>query len=175
MKNTAIRLATMADSNKIIHIDKVEHPSFRRLLLSDKTLPKIRISLRQIDPQMEILIPRKVDDDKLQLKRHIQYNFGTRVNLTSLRKNSYYYYNRLCQYGNPKEVLEELGLDVFYSTVNTDETVKERLEEFSENGVVSGLYSGDKALYMHIVYKSRSLGLSIGEYVESLGFKYLKE
>lgn len=172
MKHTAQRLLSYMGKNKVIHVDDVEHPALKRLLYDERALPKIREALKEIDPQIEVLIPRVVDSKENQLKRYIQYYVGTRVNINKLKEEYGYLYFPLTKLGHPEKMLEKWGLSPRYNTKMTEDEIKELLEEIAENGIVEGLHKDHRKLYYAIEYQAKKKGITIKEYLKNLGYTF---
>lgn len=171
MVHTAKRLLPYAE-NKVIHIEAVEDPVLLRLLKDERTLKPLREGLKSIDPQYEILIPYRVDDEEAQLKRYIQWKLGTTVNLSTLRRHHLKYYLRLYDYGSPADVIRRWGLTPKHDHIRTEEALLEALETFKgDNGVVSGV-SKDESLYKSLKYFAAKAGKSVKDYLEDKGIKY---
>jgi len=171
MVHTAKRLLPFA-KNKVIHIDAVENPVLIRLLRDDRTLPLLRAGLKSIDPQYEILIPYKVDDEEAQLKRYIQWHMGTTVNLSELRRRHLKYYLRLYDYGSPAEVIRRWGLTPEHDRIFTEKGMLEALEAFrDEDGIVKGV-TKDERLYKSLKYYAGKAGKSVQEYLKGHNIPY---
>ncbi|MCY8119572.1 hypothetical protein MOC55_11990 [Bacillus spizizenii] len=173
MKHVASRLVRYADKNKVIHADEILDVALRRLA-TDKTINhKIRSALSDIDPQLELLVPRQVDDPEKQFKRSLQRKFGLRVNLSILKEDYPSRYRKLQTYGPPSEVLLRWGLDYTYSSTISPNHFKELLGALYEGQQkISGLYKRDKKLYMAISHQAKKEGLSFKDYIETLGYHY---
>lgn len=171
MVHTAKRLLPYA-KNKVIHIEAVKDPVLLRLLRDDRTLPHLRAGLKAIDDQYEILIPYRVDDEEMQLKRYIQWKLGTTVNLSVLRRDYLKYYLRLYNYGSPADVIRRWGLTPAHDHIRTEEALLEALEAFkNEEGVVSGV-SKDLSVYRSLLYYAQKAGKSVYDYLTDKGINY---
>lgn len=170
MKHVASRLVRYADDNKVIHSDAIIDVALRRLA-TDKTINhKIRSALHDIDPQLELLIPRQVDDPELQFKRQLQSKFGLVLNLSDLKRNHPSRYRKLLTYGTPAAVLGRWGLDYTYSSTIDVKQFKTLLGGLSEGQQIRDLYKRDRKLYMAILHQARKEGMSVNDYIEKLGF-----
>lgn len=172
MKHVASRLVRYADSNKIIHIDTILDIALRRLAKDKKINHKIRSALHDIDGQLELLVPRQVDDHESQFKRQLQSKFGLVINLSDLKKNYPSRYRKLQTYGCPSEVIRRWGLDYKYDRNIESDRFKDLLGDLSDGGVIRHLYSRDRKLYMAILHQARKEGTSVRQYIEKLGFKF---
>lgn len=171
MIHTAKRLIPYGE-NKVIHVAKVDNPVLLRLLKDERSLAALREGLKEIDPQYEILIPYRVDDEEAQLKRYIQWKMGTTVNLSELRRRHLKYYLRLYDYGSPAEVIRRWGLTPVHDHIRTEEALIEAVKLYeSDDGAVRGL-SKDRSLYQSLLYYSRKAGMSVKAYLESKGIRY---
>lgn len=172
MKHVASRLARYADENKVIHIDDVLDVALKHLA-KDKTINhKIRSSLKDIDDQLELLIPWQVDDPERQFKRYLQRQFGLVINLSDLKKNYPSKYRKLQNYGSPSEVIKRWGLSYTYGRNIEVKQFKPMLNELAENGTIRRLYSRNRKLYKAILHQAKKEGLTVKGYVERLGFKF---
>lgn len=174
MKHVASRLVRYADDNKVIHIDDVLDVGLRRLATDKRINHKIRKALADIDSQLELLIPRQVDDPERQFKRYLQREFGLVINLSELKKKHPSKYRKLQRYGSPAEVIKRWGLDYTYDRNIDPSQFKDLLGGYATEGVIRRLFSRDKKLYMAIFHRAKKEGMSIKEYIERLGFKYEK-
>lgn len=172
MKHVASRLVRYADDNKIIHIDDVLDVGLRRLATDKRINHKIRKALADIDSQLELLIPRQVDDPERQFKRYLQREFGLVINLSELKKKHPSKYRKLQRYGSPAEVIKRWGLDYIYGRNIDPSQFKDLLGGYATEGVIRRLFKRDKKLYMAIFHQAKKEGISIKEYIERLGFKY---
>jgi hypothetical protein len=171
MVHTAKRLLPYA-KNKVIHIEAVNDPVLLRLIRNERTLPHLRAGLKAIDDQYEILIPYRVDDEEMQLKRYIQWKLGTTVNLSVLRRDHLKYYLRLYDYGSPADVIRRWGLTPTHDHIRTEESLLEALESFkNDEGVVTGVYK-DVHLYRSLRYYASKAGKSVYQYLTDKGIKY---
>lgn len=171
MVHTAKRLLPYA-KNKVIHIESVKDPVLLRLLRDNRTLPLLRIGLKAIDDQYEILIPKRVDDKEAQLKRYIQWKLGTTVNLTLLRRDYLKYYLRLYDYGSPVDVIRRWGLTPEHNSIRSEEALIDALEAFKDDtGTVQGL-TGSPTLYRTVRHFASKADKSVTDYLEDLGLKY---
>lgn len=170
MKHVAERLVRYSDSNKVIHIDDVKDVALKRLAKDRRINDKIRSALKDIDDQLELLVPRQVDDHALQFKRYLQREFGTTINLSKLHKEHPSKYRKLQYYGKPSEVIKEWGLSYKYDRNLEVKNFKKLLGGLSKGQVIHQLYALDKKLYMALTYQARKEGKSVKEYVKKLGF-----
>lgn len=173
MKHTAQRLTAYA-VNKVIHVNNIKDVALKRLATDKRVIPLIRQALKDIDEQLELLVSKKgtVDSKEKQLKRHIQYHYGTTVNLSELRKKNTKYYLRLFEYGSPPDVIRGWGLDVTYNERLTEEELLATIDEFKdEQGVVRGVTNNEK-LYHSLYYRASKEGKSIKDYLTAKGIQY---
>lgn len=172
MIHTAKRLLPFA-VNKVVHTDAVKDPVLLRLLKDNRTLPLLRKGLKSIDSQYEILIPYRVDDEELQLKRFIQWKLGTTVNLSALRRDHLKYYLRLYSYGSPVDVIRRWGLASEHNSIRSEEALIEALESFKDDdGNISGVVA-DKKLYKSLNHFAGKANKSITDYLEGFGLNYI--
>jgi hypothetical protein len=172
MKHVASRLVRYANENKIIHLDAITDVALRMFACDRRINHKIRSALHEIDPQLELLIPYQVDDHEKQLKRYIQDKMGLVVNLSQLQKKHNKHYVKLFDYGSPAEVIKRWGLDYTYDRNVPREKFVEHLQQYVENGIIRRLKVKDNKLYMAIVHQARKEGVTVKQYIESLGFAY---
>jgi hypothetical protein len=170
MVHTAKRLLPYA-TNKVVHIEAIKDPAMLRLLKDKRTLSLLRLGLKDVDSQYEILLPYRVDDEEQQLKRFIQWKLGTTVNLSTLRREHLKYYLKLYGYGSPADVLRRWGLSVTHNSFQSEEDFLEALEDFKVDGIVSGV-SGDSGMYRSMRYYASKTGKSISEYLADKGITY---
>lgn len=170
MRHTAIRLIPCA-INGVIHVNNVTDPALKRLVKDRRLQPLIRRALKDIGQQYELLIPYAVDDAELQLKRYIQYKLGTTVNMSELRTEYQKYYQQVCSYGSPAEVLQGWGLDVTYNRRLTEDELKEQVGDKAVDGVVWKL-GRNSQLYQHLANHARRQGLTVGGLIEKMGYIY---
>lgn len=171
MVHTAKRLLPFA-KNKVIHIESVTDPVLIRLMKDTRTLVHLRHGLKNIDPQYEILIPYRVDDEERQLKRFIQWKLGTTVNLSVLRRDHLKYYLRLYTYGSPADVIRRWGLTPEHDSIRTEEALLEAVESFKrDDGIVTGV-TQDEKLYKSLKYFARKAGKSVADYLSDKGIRY---
>lgn len=169
MRHVAKRLLPYVGKNKVIHSDDVQDPALKRLITDRRINHLIRNALKQHDPDIELLVPRQVDDEEMQLKRYIQYKLGTTINLSELRDNYKKYYLKLYKYGSPKEVLERWGFKVTYNYVTTLEELRENLQEYvKEYGGVEDLFNNDERLYRLLFYHAKKNDVPMDEFLQSL-------
>lgn len=172
MKHIANRLVRYANKNKVIISDNITDVALKRFATDKEINHKIRAALSNIDPQLELLVPRQVDDHERQLKRYLQNQFGLVINLSELKKDYRSKYRKLQNYGSPAEVLTRWGLDYTYSRVITSKQIKALLGDLVEGQQkIIGLYKRDKKLYMAISHQAKKEGKTVKEYVKSLGFE----
>ncbi|MGG1263792.1 hypothetical protein [Brevibacillus laterosporus] len=172
MINTAKRLLPFA-RHKVIHINSVTDPILKRIVKDKRLTHHLRNGLKQIDGQYELLIPYRVDDEELQLKRYIQWKVGTKVNLTTLRKKYTNYYKKLYKYGSPVDVLKRWGLTPTHEHSLSEEGLLKALEGFREpDGTIAGVRSKNPQLYRSLLYQAAKEGVTVNEYMESKGFSY---
>lgn len=172
MKHIAKRLVKYADKNKVISISNVNDAALQ-ILLKDKTVvAKVRASLKDIDKQLELLIPRAVDDKEKQFKRFLQRDFGLVVNLSVLQRDHPSRYRKLQLYGNPQDVLNRWGMYYTYDSKIPDSYLPTLLKKYTEkDGVtIKGLFQKDKKLYWNLLYKSQKENKRLGDYLKELGF-----
>lgn len=172
MRHVASRLVRYADDNKIIHVDAILDVALLRLS-KDKTInPKIRSALKSIDNQLELLIPRQVDNRESQFKRYLQNQFGLVINLSELSKKYPSKYRKLQVFGSPAEVITRWGLDYTYDRNLEVKDFKRLLGGHSDGQqVIRRLNVVDIKLYSAITHQARKEGLTFKEYVERLGFR----
>jgi hypothetical protein len=171
MVHTAKRLLPYA-TNKVVHIEEIKDPAMLRLLKDKRTLSLLRLGLKDVDSQYEILVPYKVDDEEQQLKRFIQWKLGTTVNLSTLRREHLKYYLKLYTYGSPADVLRRWGLSATHNSFQSEEDFLEALEDFKDSdGIVTGV-SGNSGMYRSMRYYASKAGKSISEYLMDKGIKY---
>lgn len=174
MKHIAKRLAKYANEHKIIHVNNIKNVALRKFA-TDKTINhKIRKALKDIDSQLELLIPYQVDNHEQQFKRYLQNKYGLVINLSKLKKEHNHDYRRLCTYGSPPDVLRKWGLDYTYDRNIPKERIKDMLEAYadSNNRISRKLKSKDRKLYMAIFHQARKEGVSVKDYIEGLGYVY---
>lgn len=172
MKHIARRLVPFANNHKVINAEDITDPVLRRFALDETINRKIRAALEEIDKNLELLVPYQVDCKERQLKRYIQNNMGLVVNLSKLKKKHYKQYLKLYEYGSPPEVIKRWGLDYTYDRNIPKEKLQRVLEEYSEEGVVKGLYKNNRKLYMAILHQARKDSENVKTYVENLGYTY---
>lgn len=171
MKHVASRLVRYANDNKVIHIDNVTDVALNRLARDKKINHKIRAALKELDNQLELVIPRQVDDREQQFKRFLQSEFGLVINLSSLAKNHSGRYRKLQLYGTPSDVLTRWGLDYEYDRNLEVRDFKKLLANHSDwKRVIRRLHTIDPKLYAAITYQAKKEGLSAKEYTDNLGF-----
>lgn len=172
MKHIARRLLPYANDNKVIHADNIKDTALR-IFAEDRNLNyKIRESLKEIDTDLELLIPYQVDDHEKQLKRYIQDKMGLVVNLSELYKTHPKHYRLLLTYGSPIEVIKKWGLNYTYGrNIGTDK-FSSILSDKYPDGKVKRLYTEERKLYLAIRHQAKKESLSIGEYLDKLGFVY---
>lgn len=171
MKHVASRLVRYANDNKVIHIDDVTDVALNRLAKDKKINHKIRAALKGIDRQLELLIPRQVDDREKQFKRFLQNEFGLVINLSDLAKNHTGRYRKLQLYGSPTDVLKRWGLDYEYGRNLEVRDFKKLLGSHSNwQKVIRRLHIIDPKLYSAITYQARKEGVTAKDYVKGLGF-----
>lgn len=173
MKNIAERLAQYADDRKVIHSKRIQDPALYQLAVDSRINGKIREALKEIDPDLELYIPRQIDDAEKQFKRQLQYYEGLKINLSRLKRKRTVQYKKLRQFGKPAEVLKRWGLEYEYDRNIPPENFKKLLEQYvDDKGRVKWLYAKNKKLYKAIYYQARKEGMTIKEYIEKLGFRY---
>jgi hypothetical protein len=170
MKHTAIRLTPYA-INGVIHVDRITDPALKRLVKDKRLQPLIRRALKEIGNKYELLIPYAVDDEQLQLKRYVQLKLGTTVNISNLRKNYHNYYLKVCGYGTPADVLRGWGLEVSYDKTMTEAELLQLIEQRADSGIVWKIGRNSK-LYQSLAYHSRKKRMSVGGYLEKMGYIY---
>lgn len=173
MKHVASRLVRYANENKVIHSDSILDVALRHLATDKKINHKIRSALHDIDPQLELLVPRQVDDHELQFKRSLQSEFGLVINLSDLKKNHPSRYRKLQTFGSPAATLRRWGLGYSYDRNIEVSQFKNLLGGlFSGQQNVRELYNRDRKLYMAISHQAKKENLTLQEFVQRLGFTY---
>lgn len=169
MSHVAKRLAAFA-KNKVIHAENVLDPVLKRFITDPRFTAYIRDGLKRIDTQYELLIPYMVDDEESQLKRFIQYNLGTIVNLTTLRLDYSNYYKRLFKYGSPSDTIRRWGLTPVLEYSNSEDTLLDALRGYcAQHDGMRGIASADPQLYRSLLYFSNKNGMTVSEYVTENG------
>lgn len=137
--------------------------------------PLFKFIVRNIDivksknTGVELLDDLKSIKDMEKIKLYLRYHFNDTVNLTVLRNEHRYVYNCISSLGNPHDVIKEMGFKVIYEKSDTEDTLREKLREISnEDGVICSL----GPLYDKVYYRARKENMTVAEYLNKLGFTY---
>lgn len=168
MKPIAERLTRYSNKNKVIHIDSIMDVGLRKLVEDREILKSVRSSLHLIDPNLEILIPRQVDDTEKQFKRYLQHQFGLSINLSELKEKYPAKYRKIQRFGKPSEVLTRWGLAYHYSTTIRETDIKNSLNKYPSHLDNISLFKLNKKLYYAVKYYSSKKGIPVTEYLNSL-------
>lgn len=175
MQFIAERIAKYANGNNIIHIDDVTDIAIRNLLLEHIVAESTRKYLKNIDITLDIYIPNeKGDSPENMLRRRVQSKHGRNIDLSTLRIIDASMYNEIAEYGSPSSVLSRWGFNYYYSSKTSKKTIAEMLKQYTEKDgrTIKRLHKKSMATYLVVVKAARKEGISVVDFISSLGFRY---
>lgn len=155
--------------NGILSIKRLQKRNLYLLRLLENNFAKLKSELEE----QGVFI---LNDYKIQSVEDIQafllYHYGTTVNLSTLKKKDPYLYWILVRLGKPQEIVEQLGFEVVYKHKMTESQILKQIQERAdERGNIKEL---GYELHYRVRYLAERKGMSISDYLESLGYRYRK-
>lgn len=162
--------------NKVVRVQDLRDPLIVSLLKSDKVVESTLRLLRADDPHFEILTGRETPAEKT--RKEIVEKYGRDLVLKELREEDPHLYLRLRRMGQPTERLESWGITVQHTSNRVSRaTIRNRLWSLAnqrEDKRIVNLQQRSPNMYDLLRRRAEEEGMSLKEYVESLGFNYGK-
>lgn len=175
MRFIADRIVKYANGNNIIHINDVPDIAIKNLLLEHIVAESTRKYLKNIDSTLDIYIPNeKGDSPENMLMRRVQSKHGRNIDLSTLRIIDTSMYNEITEYGSPSIVLSRWGFNYYYSSKTSKKDITEMLKQYTEKDgrTIKRLHKKSMAAYLVVVKAARKEGISVADFIGSLGYSY---
>lgn len=175
MRFIADRIVKYANGNNIIHINDVPDIAIKNLLLEHIVAESTRKYLKNIDSTLDIYIPNeKGDSPENMLMRRVQSKHGRNIDLSTLRIIDTSMYNEITEYGSPSIVLSRWGFNYYYSSKTSKKDITEMLKQYTEKDgrTIKRLHKKSMATYLVVVKAARKEGISVADFIGSLGYSY---
>lgn len=148
-------------------LKKRNYPLFK-YYMGNRSFLKRRLASEGV----EVLNDLHTKNTYSNIKLYLRYYYGDTVEMSVLRKKDSTVYNYISKMGPPMYVVTEMGFKAVYNkSARSQERLLAELERAADEDHYIYKFSDEK-LYGKVYYQSKKAGLTLDDYLETLGFHY---
>lgn len=167
--NNTVRVIAEHTKNGVVPLTVLKQKNYPIFRYTIKNYRKVLRMLRE--NSIEVLNDLSTLNTSSKIRLYLLYYHGPTVDLSLMRTSDRSVYNYLIMRGKPYEMLISYGFEVEYNSKGAESYIIKELYRIADknNEIVK---ISDSKLYNRLYYRAKKVGISVTEYIETLGFSY---